>query len=210
MDFIDRFILIFTSLFVIVEPLGVIPTYLSLIKNLDATSAKKVALKACVFGASVLTFFSLFGNYIFQILQINISAFKAAGGILLFLTALDMLRAKNDPCRCSTKEAKSQDEGHDISYVPLGIPLLAGPGAITSIIVFSKDHNDNHLYHFILILSAILLVFFASYLILKNSFYVKKVLGESGMTVIQRLMGLLLSAISLQFIFEGAYKLING
>lgn len=208
-DFFERFLLIFSSLFVIVEPFGVIPTFLSLTKKLEAERTKKVVLKATLFGAVVLVFFSLFGNYVFQLLQINLSAFKAAGGILLFLTALDMLRARNEDRNCSPSEKASGQEGHDISFVPLGMPLLTGPGAITSVMVFSKDHSENHAYHFLIILLAIASVFTISYFVLKYSAKVKLIMGESGMTVVQRLMGLLLAAISLQFIIEGSLKLIK-
>lgn len=208
-DFFERFLLIFSSLFVIVEPFGVIPTFLSLTKKLDEDRTKRVVVKATLFGAIVLVFFSLFGNYVFQILQINLAAFKAAGGILLFLTALDMLRARSEDCRSSRQEKASGQEGHDISFVPLGMPLLTGPGAITSVMVFSKDHSADHAYHFLVILLAIISVFTISYFVLRYSAKVKLIVGESGMTVIQRLMGLLLAAISLQFIIEGSLKMIK-
>lgn len=209
-ELIERFLLIFSSLFVIVEPFGIIPTFLSLTKSSNVNETSRVALKATLFGASVLVFFSLFGNFVFQLLQINLFAFKTAGGILLFLTALDMLRATNEDCRCSASEKKSLEDGHDVSFVPIGIPLLAGPGAITSVMVFSKDHADKHAYHFSILFVAIVLVFLISYFVLKYSIQVRCLLGNSGMTVIQRLMGLLLAAISLQFVFEGASSLIRG
>ncbi len=209
LELITRFVLIFSSLFVIVEPFGVIPTFLSLTKAQDERQTRHIALKATVFGALVLVFFSLFGNLVFQLLQLNLSAFKAAGGVLLFLTALDMLRAKSDNCRCSAAEMKSSAEGHDVSYVPIGTPLLAGPGAITSVMVFSRDHSDNHSLHFLVLLLAIVIVFIISYFVFRFSIKIKSLLGESGMTVIQRMMGLILAALSLQFIFDGSLALIK-
>ncbi len=120
------------------------------------------------------------------------------------------MRATNEDCRCSPSEMNSSAEGHDISFVPLGIPLLAGPGAITSVMVFSKDHSANHFYHFVILLFAIAVVFLISYFVLKYSTQVRRVFGNSGMTVMQRLMGLLLAAISLQFLFEGASAMIKS
>lgn len=106
-------------------------------------------------------------------------------------------------CICSPDEMKSGQERSDISLVPVAIPMLAGPGAITSVMVFSTDHNAQHVVQFTIILLAIALTFLISYFVLRSSIFIKAVLGKSGISVIQRIMGLLLAALSLQFIVQG-------
>lgn len=139
------------------------------------------------------------------------NAFRAAGGLLLLFTALDMLRAtkERELCRCSPDEMNSIQEREDISLVPVATPMLAGPGAITSIMVFSSDHTEQHAIHFAIILLAIALTFFISYFVLRASVVIKAFLGKSGISVIQRIMGLLLAALSLQFIIQGLVALLK-
>lgn len=139
-------------------------------------------------------------------------SFRAAGGILLLLTALDMLRPKHDidSCRCTRTELGAATEREDISVVPVAIPMLAGPGAITSVMVFSTDHASNHLANFLIIVAALFVTFVISYFVLRSSVLVKRVLGRSGISVVQRIMGLLLAALSLQFISTGLVSVIKS
>lgn len=122
-----------------------------------------------------------------------------------------MLRAKKEreSCRCSSEEMNAVNEREDISLVPVATPMLAGPGAITSVVVFSTDHTTSHLWHFSIIVASILLTFIISYFVLRSSLLVKDFLGKSGISVIQRIMGLLLAALSLQFIARGMVPLVK-
>jgi multiple antibiotic resistance protein len=210
-DLIGRFFLVFSSLFVIVEPFGAVPAFLSLTKDHTNDEIKRVILRACLFGPAVLIFFSIFGGWVFKFLGVEMSAFRAAGGLLLLLTALDMLRAskQREGCRCSAEEMNSKQERDDISLVPLGIPMLAGPGAITSIMVFSTDHGSQHTMQFAVIVLAIVVTFIISYFVLRSSVPIKSLLGKSGISVIERIMGLLLAALSLQFIIQGVMGLLK-
>ena len=211
LDLIQRFIVVFAGLFVAVEPFGVVPAFVSLTKQYTPEEMKKTSLRSSLFGAAVLVFFSLFGIWIFKFLQIDINAFKAAGGLLLLLTALDMLRANEEnSCRkCSDEELSEAKEKKDISLVPVAIPMLSGPGAITSVVVFSTDHTQSHLVHFMILALAISVIFVISYFVLRNSVYIKQLLGKSGITVFERIMGLLLAALSIQFILSGVLGVIK-
>lgn len=209
-DIFARFILVFSSLFVIVDPIAAVPVFAALTSRHSKVEISRIALRATVFGSAVLIFFSLFGVWIFRFLQIDMNAFKAAGGLLLLLTALDMLRAKSDRCaQCSPEELASPSERDDISFVPVALPMLAGPGAITSTVVFSTDHLDGHLVQFLILLAAIAMTFGISFVLLRASGFIKNWLGHSGISVTQRVMGLLLAALSLQFLTQGLSPLLN-
>jgi len=201
---------VFTTLFVIIDPIGVVPTFLGLTRGYSDRDLKQTIRKATIAGAVVLLAFSLFGAYLFQFLGLNINAFRTGGGLLLLLTALDMLTGKADNCRCSKAELSSGTEREDISFVPVAVPLLAGPGAITSDMVFSTDHDSAHLLNFSIIALAIVLCFLLSFVALRGSSLISKILGASGVSVVQRLMGLILAALSIQMIAEGAHSLFTN
>ena len=207
-EFLGRFILVFSTIFVLVDPIGVVPSFIALTKNYSEKEMKNSIIRACLAGALILIFFSLAGAQIFKILSIDMNAFRAGGGLLLLITALEMLRAKSN-CKSSTIETVHPQDREDISIVPLAIPLLLGPGAITSVTVFSMDHEQEHLIQFLIILGAIIVTFLISYLVLKSSNWIKHWLGDSGVSVIQRIMGLLLVSLSLQFIAEGGKGLLG-
>lgn len=207
-DFLERFILVFSTLFVLVDPIGTIPSFLSLTKGYSNNRVKLTILKSCIFGAALLLVFSLIGPAWFHYIGLNMDAFKAGGGLLLLITALEMIRGKGSSCKCSPQEMAAGESGDDISFVPLGIPLLSGPGAITSIVVFSNDPQTHHLIHFLTISVAVLMVFVISYFVLRSSEFFKRLMGDSGISVLQRIMGLILAALSIQFIIEGATKFV--
>jgi multiple antibiotic resistance protein len=206
-----KFLLAFSSLFVIVDPIGIVPTFISLTNNYSEDAARKVIYRACLIGAGVLIFFQLFGNLVFQSLNISLDAFKAAGGILIFLTAFEMLKAKEADEKYNP-EVSQAEEREDISIVPLAMPLLAGPGAITSVIVFSNESQSSSypwILSSLLSLAVIIVVFFLSYWILRSSQFIKKWLGKPGISVLQRVMGILLAAIAIQLIVEGIAPLVH-
>jgi len=206
-DILTRFALLISGIFVIVDPVGTIPLMLGLTRENTKGENRAVIWRACLFGAGLLIFFAMFGGKALAMFRINLDAFRIAGGVLLFLTALEMLRGSQRRLGCQPEQ---KNPSGDISFVPLGMPSLAGPGAITSVIVFSTDHTDNHLVQAIILISAILLVFVASYLILRASLSAQRLLGQSGLTVLTRVMGLFLAALAIQFMLEGTSKILAG
>jgi multiple antibiotic resistance protein len=206
---VSKYILVFTSLFAIVDPFAIIPTFLVLTKNNSDQKVKIIIKRACIAGAEILIFFQLFGSLVFFLLGIKLDAFKVAGGILLFLSSLDMLKAKDLDETYHTEVENAVDKV-DISIVPLAIPLLSGPGAITSIIVFSNEDKGGFIERTSVSICAVISVFVISFYILKYSSKIKNLLGTAGISVMQRIMGILLSAISLQMIIEGISVLVKN
>jgi len=204
---LDRFILVFIGLFVVVDPFAAVPMILGLTKDDDAREIERIARRASLFGAAILVFFSLAGTTVFRYLQIDLNAFRAAGGLLLLITALGMLRSKP---RWTAAEGPDGPEKPDLSVVPFATPLLSGPGAITSVVVFATDHSEAQSQHLLVLDGAIVVVFALAYLILRSALPIRRLLGRSGITVVQQMMGLLLAALSLQFIVQGLVALVRG
>jgi multiple antibiotic resistance protein len=143
---------------------------------------------------------------VFKVLHLELAAFRAAGGLLLLLTAIDMLRAKTSDCRCSPRELKAGADKEDISIVPLATPLLAGPGAIATVMVLTSEKPG--FAGSIPVILAVAVTFAASYFILRAGPVIARLLGTSGMAMVQRVMGLLLAAVAVQFIAHGAKRLL--
>ena len=206
MSLFNHFILVFIGLLVVVDPVAAVPLILGLTREDDPAELRRIAWRACMFRAAILIFFALAGSAVFRFLQIDLNAFRAAGGLLLLITALEMLRSKK---RGTTDEDQDQP---DLSVVPFATPLLSGPGAITSVVVFSTGLGgaDPLGQQRLILLGAIALVFSLSYLILRSAIPIKRLLGRSGITVVQQMMGLLLAALSLQFIVQGLVSLVKG
>ena len=208
-DVVSRFVFVLTSLFVVVDPIGVVPSFIALTQSESTSEVNRLARRSSLIGGAILIFFALLGTWLFELLGLEVNALKAAGGLLLLLTALEMMRAKHSSCKCSPEELAARKEHEDISVVPLAIPLLAGPGAISSVMIFSSDHETSHILHFAVILAAILFTFAISYFVLRSSSFVKSWLGNSGISVVQRVMGLVLAALAIQMLLAGGADLIN-
>ena len=201
---LDRFILAFIGLFVVVDPFAAVPLILGLTRDAGPGEIERIARRASLFGAGILLFFALAGAAVFRFLQIDLNAFRAAGGLLLLITALGMLRSQ-------PRWAPDQgQEAPDLSVVPFATPLLAGPGAITSVVVLSGGRPDAEPSSLPGLALAIALVFLLCYLILRAAKPIRDLLGKSGITVVQQMMGLLLAAMSLQFIVQGLVPLVKG
>ena len=166
-----------------------------------------MALRACLVGGGLLVFFALFGALIFKVFGVTLSAFRVAGGILLLITALDMLRGRMSQTKTSPAEEQESAQKEDVAVVPLAMPLLAGPGSIATVMVLVSIGKG--LLAEVPVLVSIVLTFVASYYILRGARIVLRVLGQSGVAILQRLMGLILAAISVQFIAEGSRELIR-
>ncbi|MGV3623414.1 MAG: MarC family protein [Archangium sp.] len=193
----------------IVDPIGVVPIFVALTGNETAERCRNIATRATLTAGGILIFFALFGTLIFQVFSVTLAAFRVAGGLLLMLTALDMLRAQNPGTKTSsaeTLEAHAQDE---VAIVPLAMPLLAGPGAIATVMVLMGQLGGGF-DAAIPVLASIVLTMLASWLLLSRAHAVKRVLKQTGIAILERLFGLILAAIAVQFVFEGGKELLKG
>lgn len=187
----------FATLFVVIDPPGLIPMFIALTPGMSAERRRVIGLRACVIAIGILTLFGLLGEAVLGFIGISMSAFRIAGGILLFLTALDMLFER----RTQRREGQATVHDHDPSVFPIAIPLIAGPGAIATMILLVGEAGSwqgtlaVHLVMGFVVLMAFLLFLIAGPL--------ERALGRTGTVVITRLLGMLLAALSVQFVIDG-------
>lgn len=205
---VDHFVLAFPAVFLIVDPFGALPVFLAMTTRDSAEKTRAMALKACLAAALLMALFAVFGGVLFRFFGLTLSAFKVAGGLLLLITALDMLRARQSETRTSASEEKEGDEKDDIAIVPLAMPILAGPGSIATVMVLMA--NPDGYRTGAAVLASIALTFLITYAVLRQAQPVKRVLGQTGLAVVNRIFGLILATIAVQFIFGGARELLAG
>ena len=204
---IEFFVLCFSSLFALINPLGIVPIYIAITQNYTQDEKNKIALKALFFAFIVLITFSLIGDLIFSFYGITIHAFRIAGGILLFKISLDMIESKRSRTRTTPAELEEAEEKHEVAYNPLGVPLIAGPGSIASIMILSseaKNYTDKATLFISLI--AVLSI---TFIIFKLSKILSNYFGKSGLRIMQRIMGLILMVISIEFVLKGIEETIK-
>ena len=205
--FATTFAIAFTSLFVVVEPFGVVPIFASLTRGRSAAGIRAVALRASLVGAAVLILFTFGGRLLLDTLGVRVDSFRMAGGLLLLLAALEMLRGKIASCRCTPAELEDAGDRSDIAIVPIAIPLLAGPGAMATVMMLVS--REPGIAGTGAVLGAIELTFVISYVVLRFAAVLQAVLGRSIMAVVERILGLVLAALSIQFIVEGGINLLR-
>jgi len=194
-----------SSLFVIVDPLATVPAFLAMTPTDTPAQRVKMARLACCVAAGVLLGFAIAGKWIFKFLGITMPAFQLAASIVLLLIALDMLRVQRSRVQETSEETAAGAEKTDIAITPLGIPMLAGPGAISTAIVL---HNQaGTLAHRVALYLCILVVCLATYLILRISARGARWLGPIAMSITVRIMGLLLAAVAIQFMLNAVRQL---
>lgn len=192
----------FGSVFSIVDPFAAVPIFLALIGDRSREEQRSAAKRAALTCFVVLTAFGAAGTLILHFFSITLPAFKIAGGIILFVVGFEMLRARHSSTRSSKEE---QDEAHakeDVAVIPVGLPLLAGPGAIATVMVLAGKASS--LAHRGVVLASVLLVCVLAALVLGSATYVARVLGKTGINLIGRIMGLILTATAVQFVLDGA------
>lgn len=189
----------FSAIFAIVDPFAIIPIFLSLTDRLSNQERIRVCRKATLVAMVVLLAFAVFGEGIFRLFGISIPAFRIAGGILLLLLGIAQLSAERE--RVKHEEEDESLERDDVSIFPLATPLLAGPGAISTVVL--QGSQTQSLLHKILFFLAIILVFVASYLLLRSAPYLYRVFGKTGLNLVTRIMGIILTAIAVQYIIDG-------
>lgn len=206
-ELLSRFLLSLSAVFLVVDPLGIVPIFVAMTRNDPPEKVRSMCLRACVVGCSLLLFFALFGGFVFQIFGVSLSAFRVAGGLLLLITSLDMLRARPSATKTSPQETEEGVGKDDIALVPLAMPLLAGPGAIATVMVLMSKGNTT--LAALPVLVSIIITFVATYYVLRGAGLVQRVLGQSGVAILERVMGLILAAIAVQFIADGGRDLLR-
>ncbi len=204
---LNQLALALPAVFFVVDPIGVVPLFIAMTADDSKEKARAMALKASVTGALLLIVFAVFGAFIFKLFGVTLPAFRVAGGLLLILTALDMVRARPSATRTSAAETREGLTKDDIAIVPLAIPLLAGPGSIATVMVLMSS-GDGGIGNTVAVIAAVLITFFATWLLLRAAHHVKRVLGQSGIAIMQRVFGLILAAIAVQFIVDGGRELL--
>ncbi len=194
------FIEVFVTLLVIMDPPGTVPLFLSLTSGRSNRMRKRLASQAVIVSFFVITVFALFGQRILDYLGITLPSMQIAGGLLLLLVALELLTGKaDDPV---------ETQNVNVALVPLGTPLLAGPGAIVATIVFVKGVDD--IGEAVALALGIVAVHIVLWVFMRYSVIVIRVIKDSGVTLITRIAGLLLSAIAVQLVADGVTALVNA
>lgn len=191
----------FVTLFVIIDPIGLAPLFVALTAGMDNRARRRVAIRACVVALGLLTLFGLAGEAVLAFLGISMPAFRIAGGILLFLTALDMLFER----RTERRQGQADTPADDPSVFPLAIPLIAGPGSIATMILLTGQ--DGSVAHIALIHAVMFAVIACVFTLFLMAAPLERLLGPTGINVVTRLLGMLLAALSVQFVIDGLQDL---
>ena len=194
-------LLALSSIFFLVDPFAAIPSFIAITAGVDSARRRRMAWKAALTAFIVLTAFALAGQFIFSLFGIRLPAFEIAGGLILLLIGIDMLEARRSPTQESSEETQEAAAREDAGIVPLGIPMLAGPGAISSVMVL-VGQAPNH-WQMAAILGSIAITCAASFIVLNGADRVRRLLGETGIRILVRIMGLLLVALAVQFFVNG-------
>ena len=206
MDTVIPFALLcFTSLFTITSPLSTMPVFLTMTQSLDEKERRAVAIRATLVACCALLLFVLAGQFLFKFFGISTNGFRIVGGIIIFRIGFDMLQAKYTPMNLRKEEIK--EYANDVSVAPLGIPLLAGPGAIANAIVLMQEAYSFEMKTAVIV--AIILVYLITFVLLRWAGVLVKFIGETGNNVMMRLMGLILMVIAVECFVSGARPILT-
>ncbi|HMA95541.1 MAG TPA: MarC family protein [Polyangiaceae bacterium] len=190
-----------TALFVVVDPFGCVPLFVSVTDGDSREQKRRAAMRASTVAGAILALFAVTGTLIFRLLGVSEGAFRIAGGILLFLLAVDMLSAQRSRQRTTPEEEAEGANKADASVFPLAIPMLAGPGATSAVMVLvSRARNT---LEYAIVMLAIVFTLVTTYWVLRGASAVADRLGHTGMNVLQRVMGLIVAAVAVQFVVDG-------
>ena len=200
---LETALLAFTTFFATIGPLDTAALFPALTPNDSAAERRRMAKRGCAIGAGILLFFALFGQGVLAVFGITLPALRTAGGVLLLLIAIDMVFAR--PSGGTTTTAAERAEAaskHDVSVFPLATPLIAGPGAIGAAILLVAEARGD-LGRIMVVVAMLVAVILLTYLLLLTATQVQKLLGVTGLQVVTRIMGVLLAALAVQFLFDG-------
>ena len=193
------FLLALTTMFTVVNPFGAMPVFAGQTEGLNLAQTKSVANRAVIVAFAVMITFALVGEFIFQFFSISINGLKIVGGILFFISGYDMLQGKES--RTKTIEESDGESHQNMAISPLAIPTICGPGSITASTVLMKQAEG--IIGVVSVLSAILIVAIATFIFLKGSRRIIRLLGPSGNKVFMRLMGIIIMMIAVEYFFAG-------
>ena len=207
MEHVQFALLTLTSILFIVNPIAVIPTYLVITQKDSAERRARTARRACISAAAILIAFAVAGRQIFSVFGITIDAFRVAGGLILWVVAMDMLHGerKTQESRPEISEGRAKE---DVAVTPLAMPMLAGPGAISTIIVLAGQAKT--MPQKLIVYLAVLVTMAISLIVLRVGERVVQRMGQTGIRVMTRIMGLLLAAIAVQFVITGVHDALKG
>jgi multiple antibiotic resistance protein len=200
-DGLEFSLIAFSSIFFLVDPFAAVPSFLAITAGSESNRRRRMASRAAITCFIVLNAFALAGGLIFRFFGITLPAFEIAGGVILLLIGIEMIQAKRSTTQEQPGEAAEGAEKEDAGIVPLGIPMLAGPGAISTVMVLMGPTPT--VEHTIPVFIAITVTSLLSFIILAAADRVRGFLGQTGIGIMMRMMGLLLTAIAVQFILNG-------
>jgi multiple antibiotic resistance protein len=206
-DLLSFALVTFSAIFFVVDPFAVIPLFLTVTQGDSPRKKHATALKASIVTTITLLMFAFAGGVIFRVFGITVGAFKIAGGLLLFLLALDMLRAQPSRVRTSPEEETEGIERSEVAVIPLGIPMLAGPGSIATVTVL-MGQSWNSPARIGIVIGSVVLTGLLTFVLLRSSAIVERSLRATGLNILNRLMGLILAAVAVQFVVNGVADVI--
>jgi len=207
-DYLLYFVYAFTTVFVIVNPVEATMIFVTLTTGMSPQEKSHIYRRTTLVAFSIAILFSLAGDAVLRLFGITVDSLRVAGGVLLFLVAIDMLRGVRQQKKVTEAELKDANEREDISVFPLAIPLITGPGAITTVVVLMGAAGT--VAEKALVILAIVLTFVITFFVLKFSEYIDRVLGITGIMVLTRIMGLILGAVAVNFVAIGVWNLYRA
>lgn len=208
---LDAYLKAFMVLFVVVDPVSMAPIFIALTHNADAVFRRRMAIKGTLVAGGVLFFFLLIGDALLRVLGVSLGSFRIAGGLLMFLLAVDMVFPKSLGMRSPNPvERVEAEHRHDISVFPLAFPLLAGPGALTTLMLMLPAQPRVDPLHYLFVAAVILGVLLITLVSLLLSSRISAWMGETGANLMSRLLGLVLAALSVQFVLDGLRSVLAG
>lgn len=198
-------LLVFTSFFTLINPLGTMPIFMSMTADLSVKERNRTARKASIIAFFTILFFAFTGQLLFGFFNISVNSFRIVGGVIFFLMGMDMLNARLAKFKVGNENVKAYVD--DISITPLAIPMICGPGAITNAIVLMDDAVT--IDKKIVLISTIFLVILLTFIILFSASKIMKILGDTGNKVLMRIMGLIVMVIAVEFFFSGLIPILK-
>ncbi len=196
---------IFIALLVLVNPLGAIPIFISLTPTHSQQERKKTARATAIAIAVILVLFALVGDSLLQFLGISIGSFQVGGGLLVMLIAITLMNAKPETTKTTKVERAEAESKTNIAVVPMAIPLMTGPGTISTVIIYSSTATSWVQLAYLVISG--LLIAITSYCALVMASPISRILGQTGINIVNRVMGMLLAAVSVEIVVDGIYRL---
>lgn len=194
-------ITVFTTMFIIIDPPGLAPVFIALTQGMTPAQRRAIAIRSCLVSAGLMVLFLLLGEAVLGFIGISMDAFRIAGGVLLFLTALEMLFQRRQARREGNAAEGAAEHHDDPSVFPLALPMIVGPGAITTIILLAGQADGAlDLGAIAAVLMVVLLIVFIAFL---SANAIERALGKTGLNIVTRLLGMLLAALAVQFILDG-------